>query len=279
MFIDFHTHIFPPTISLDREAYLSKDNTFRTLYSKPRTKLATAEDLIKAMDEDGVSKSVILNIGWNSDELIKETNDYLLESAHKYKDRLIPFCCVNPALPSAAQELRRCANAGAKGVGELHQDTQGFDLGDAHTMAPVMSVADEFGLPVIVHSSEPVGHQYDGKGKSTPELLMRFISNFPDSKIVCAHWGGGLPFYALMPEVAADLKNVYFDTSVSPFLYTRNIFTVVPQLVRPEQILFGSDFPLMKPNRLKLQMESVGMRKDTMEAILGGNAEKLLGLA
>ncbi|MSQ31695.1 MAG: amidohydrolase [Dehalococcoidia bacterium] len=278
MLIDFHTHIFPPTISINRESYLSKDKTFGTLYSKPRTKLATAEDLIGAMDVEGVAKSVILNIGWNSEQFIKETNDYLLERAHKYKDRLIPFCCVNPVLASAPEEIRRCANAGAKGIGELHPDTQGFDLGDKHVMAPVMRVADEFGLPIVVHSSEPVGHQYDGKGKSTPELLMKFISNFPDSKIVCAHWGGGLPFYALMPEVAAALKNVYFDTSVSPFLYTPNIFTAVPGMVRSDQILFGSDFPLMKASKVKLQMESVGMRKDIMESILGGNAEKLLGL-
>ena len=278
MYIDFHTHIFPPHISLDREDYLSKDRTFHELYSKPRTKLATAEDLLRAMDEDGVSKAVILNIGWNEEKYIEETNDYLLECGRKYKDRLIPFCCVNPLLPSAAQELRRCANAGAKGVGELHQDTQGFDIGDKQVMAPIMSVADEFGLPVMVHSSEPVGHQYGGKGKSTPELLMRFISNFPDSKIVCAHWGGGLPFYALMPEVAAALKNVYFDTSVSPFLYTAKIFTTVPSIVEPHQILFGSDFPLMKPSRLKVQMDAVGMPKETMDAILGGNAAKLLGL-
>ena len=113
------------------------------------------------------------------------------------------FAGINPAWGDrAAQEAERCAAAGLRGIGELHPDTQGFDLADKSAMAELMAVAQERRLIVTTHSSEPVGHQYTGKGTVSPQVLMRFISSFPDATIVCAHWGGGLPFYALMPEVA-----------------------------------------------------------------------------
>ena len=59
----------------------------------------------------------------------------------------------------------RCAEAGLRGIGELHPDMQGYDLGDLDTMAPLMETVREHGLIVTTHSSEPVGHAYPGKGK------------------------------------------------------------------------------------------------------------------
>ena len=60
------------------------------------------------------------------------------------------------------EEARRCAEAGLRGIGELHPDTQGYDLGDFETMAPLMEIVREHGLIVTTHSSEPVGHAYPG---------------------------------------------------------------------------------------------------------------------
>ena len=59
----------------------------------------------------------------------------------------------------------------------------------------MLEVAQEHGLVITTHSSEPVGHTYAGKGSTTPQVLMRFIENaqaYPNVKIICAHWGGGL---------------------------------------------------------------------------------------
>ena len=172
----------------------------------------------------------------------------------------------------------RGAKAGAKGIGELHPDTQGFDITDRADLAPLMDAARRLGLPVLVHASEPVGHGYPGKGETTPGRLYRFIQNFPDNTIICAHWGGGLPFYALMPEVPEVIKNVYFDMAASPFLYRPEVVSTVAGLVGAEKILFGSDFPLINPRRLLLQIEEAGIDEALEEAILGGNAARLLDL-
>lgn len=178
----------------------------------------------------------------------------------------------------AVAEAERCADEGLKGVGELHPDSQGFDLADEKTMAPLMATAVERGLIVTTHSSEPVGHEYPGKGSVTPESLWRFIKNFPEATIVCAHWGGGLLFYALMPEVADSLTNVYFDTAASPFLYAPSVVQTVAGLVGAHKILFGSDYSLLRASRIIEQVTQSGLSNADRAAILTGNAARLLAL-
>ncbi len=222
---------------------------------------------------------MVVGIGWNDPELAREANDYIIEAVTQHHQRLAGLCSVNPRWGEGSiLELERCVKAGAKGIGELHPDTQGFDITDAMQMAPLMDAARRLGLPVLVHASEPVGHQYPGKGETTPGKLYRFIENFPDNTIICAHWGGGLPFYSLMPEVPAVIKNVYFDMAASPFLYRPEVIRTVLDLVGQEKILFGTDFPLIRPKRLLRQVDEAGIGPEARRAILGGNAARLLGL-
>jgi len=133
-------------------------------------------------------------------------------------------------------------------------------------------------LILLVHASEPVGHIYPGKGNVTPDILYPFITSFPDLPVVCAHWGGGLPFYSLMPEVREAMENVYFDTAASPFLYRPEIYSQVSQLVGSDRILFGSDYPLMPPSRLLREIESIDLHAEDKRLILSGNARRLLDI-
>lgn len=239
--------------------------------------MATAERLIRRMDEDGVDVSVVMGIGWTDIELARAANDYLMEAVSKYPDRLVGFSSVNPAWGTGAvQEARRCAEEGLRGIGELHPNTQGYDLGDLDTMAPLMEVVREHGLIVTTHSSEPVGHEYPGKGKTWPDVLLRFIRNFPDATIVCAHWGGGLPFYALMPEVVDALDHTYFDTAATTLLYDGRIFETVASAIGPERVLMGSDYPLVRAQKVIEQVESSALSRSAKDMILGGNAAHLL---
>jgi len=275
--IDFHTHLFPPWIRERRDEYIKRDRCFSLLYSQQKAKLATAEELIASMDEAGVDLSVVLNIGWASHELCVETNDYILDAVSRYPDRLIGFCSVQPKAGDAAMvELERCAKAGAEGMGEMRSDVQGFNLADKEMMKPLVDAVVEHNLILLTHSSEPVGHQYSGKGSITPDVLYSFILNFPDLKLVCAHWGGGLAFYALMPEVAKALSNVFFDTAATAFLYRPQIFEEVSNIVGSDKILFGTDYPLIPQERITAQIQSLGLAEEIKAKILGGNAQRLL---
>ncbi|MDH4299478.1 MAG: amidohydrolase family protein, partial [Dehalococcoidia bacterium] len=187
------------------------------------------------------------------------------------------FCAIQPSAGEAAiAEIERCAKAGAKGIGELRSDVQGFDLADKTTMEPVVDAVLKHDLILLTHSSEPVGHEYFGKGRITPDIIYSFVTAFPNLKVVCAHWGGGLPFYALMPEVAKALANVFFDSAATVFLYKPEIFEQVSRIIGSDKILFGTDYPLMHQNRVIAQVQSAQLPAQDKAKILGTNARRLL---
>ena len=280
MIVDFHTHILPPGFRERRDRYLGRDACFDLLYKDPKAKIATAEELVANMDGEGINVSVVLNIGWSSHELCRETNDYIMEAIARYPRRLVGFCAVQPlAGEKAVVELERCVSGGVKGIGELRCDTQGFDFADKDIMEAIAQAAMKHRLIILTHASEPVGHSYSGKGNITPGLLYHFITNYPDLTLVCAHWGGGLPFYALMPEVAKALSNVYFDTAASPWLYRDEIFKHVTEILGAEKVLYGSDYPLMKQSKLVKSIRALSLSEEAKSMILGGNAQRLLSLS
>ena len=239
--------------------------------------MATADDLILSMDRDGIQISVVQNGGWFTHELCVETNDYILESIARYPKKLIGFCAIQPlAGDRALREIERCAKGGARGIGELRPDDQGIDLGNKEIMDPIVELVVEHNLLFLTHASEPVGHLYQGKGMVTPGVIYHFLCNYPQLRVICAHWGGGLPFYALMPEVRNVLANTFFDSAASPFLYEPQVYERVSDLVGADKILFGTDYPLLRPGRVKAQIDSSRLSKAAKSMILGGNARKLL---
>ncbi len=279
MIVDFHTHIVPPSFLERREEIARRDATFQALFSDPRARLATADELVSAMDRAAVDVSVVMGIGWTDVGVAREANDYVIHALERYPGRLVGFCSVNPGWGAdAVAEVERCAAQGVAGIGELHPDSQGFDLADAELMGPLMNRARDLGLVVLTHSSEPVGHQYAGKGKTTPEVLYAFACGFPGNTLVFAHWGGGLPFYTLMPEVRDAVDHVYYDTSASPLLYSPGVFSAATSLDITGRVLFGTDFPLIGHRRLIEQVETAPIPDSARVAILGGNARALLGL-
>ena len=279
MIVDAHCHILPPSFAERRRDLAARDATFAAILANPAARIADAPELLRAMSRDGVDHAVAMGMGWADYEVAAEANDCLIEAVADNPSRITGFVSVNPAWGDAAvDEAQRCAAAGLRGIGELHPDTQGIDITDAAEMSPVMDFARSHNLPVLLHCSEPVGHQYPGKGKTTPDKVLRLIENFPDNTIICAHWGGGLPFYGLMPEVGAALRNVYFDSAASPFLYRPGIYRTVADVVGADRILFASDYPLMPHSRPLSELAGLSLPDCHRRLILGGNAERLFGL-
>jgi predicted TIM-barrel fold metal-dependent hydrolase len=277
MLIDFHTHIFPPQIKNNREKYLKCDPIFGLLYSNPQAKLADADDLIASMNKQAVDISVVLNIAWQSPDLCRETNYYILESVSRFPDRLIGFGMIaQESLQLALKEIEFCARYGLKGIGEIRPSKR-----ELHNLAfwnPVVTKMIENNLILVTHSSEPLGHDYTGKGDITPDLLFSYITEFQGLKLICAHWGGGLPFYALMPEVKKSLENVFFDSAASPYLYAPEIYKCAAELVGTEKILFGTDYPLLSAQRYLKEIDSLNLDLRIKKQILSENAKKLLGI-
>jgi uncharacterized protein len=275
--IDAHTHIFAPRIIAKRAEYVGRDSCFAALYNQPKAKLATADELIESMDKQGIALSIVCNIGWTIHELCVESNDYILDSIARYPGRIAGLAAIQPkAGEAAALELERCIKGGISGVGEMRPDLQGFDTGDDKLLTPLTNLLIRHQLVWLSHASEPVGHEYAGKGGVTPQVIYPFILRYPELRIVLAHWGGGLLFYALMPEVKAALRNVYFDSAASPYLYQPQIYIQAIDIVGAEHILFGSDYPLMPPGRTLEQINALGLASTDNTLLLGGNAARLV---
>jgi predicted TIM-barrel fold metal-dependent hydrolase len=111
-----------------------------------------------------------------------------------------------------------------------------------------------------------------------PVDLPSFIERHPEANVVAAHWGGGLPFYALLRRGHATLANTYFDTAATRFLYRREIFRHAVDLVG-ERVLFGSDFPLLSQSRCRHEVEEAHLTDEEKRLILGENARRLLKLS
>ncbi len=278
MIVDSHVHIFPPGFLRDRQSLLGLDKTFNELYSNPRSKLVTAEELIKVMDENEIDVSVVMGIGWTSSELAEKSNQYIAESCLRFPDRLIGFGSINLSSSNAVNQVGNCADIGLKGIGELHLDHQLFGVGGYELIIPVIQEIRAKNLTLSIHCSEPVGHLYPGKGSNTPEKLETLLKLSEGINLILSHWGGGLPFYGLMPEVRKLLKTVFFDTAASPFLYDSKIFEIVSSIVGPDRILAASDYPLLGFSRIKSEIEASNLTHDDKKLLLGDNTKMLFNL-
>ncbi len=278
MIIDSHTHIFPDEVRKDREAFCQKDEGFSFIYKSSKAKMVGVEDLIVSMDESRIDRSVICGFPWNQPDLCSMHNQYLLESASRYPNRLIVFVTLLFSNPDwSGEELNRAIERGARGVGEMAFYRDEMTSQDVHFMRPILTQMEKREIPLLLHTNETLGHSYPGKGKTPLDRFYELILSFPNLPIILGHWGGGLPFYELMPEVAKSMVNVYYDTAASPFLYSKKIYTIASEMVGVEKILFGTDFPLISPRKYFKELEESGLSKQDQEKILGLNFSRRFG--
>ena len=278
--VDAHTHAFVPDVVRDRSAYVGRDLWFEHLYADPRALLISAEELLVSMDAAGISQAVVCGFPWHDLGICREHNDYLLEAARGSGGRLAWLATVPPGLgAAAAAEAERCFALGAAGLGELNADAQRFDLTESAALSPVVDVCIGHDRPLMLHASEPVGHAYPGKGSATPNRLLAFLGAYSELRVVLAHWGGGLPFYELMPEVAAMAARVVYDSAASTYLYRFRVFRAVLDVVGPDRVLFASDYPVLRMDRfLRRVRETAELRPDEIGPVLGGTARRVYGL-
>lgn len=257
MIVDIHTHIFPPRFIEARERLAASDPVFAEMYADPRAKMATADDLLASMEGARVDVSVACGFWWRDRGLAEEHAAYIIDAAGRAGGRLVPFV---PLPPDALPE--RAAGAGEVRVTDPAELTAGT-------------------RPVLVHCSEETGHEYPGKhGGLTPGALWRYLEAQPEARVIAAHWGGGFPFAALMPEVSEVIASgrVVFDTAASSLLYGPGVFALGITLVGVEAICWGSDYPLRGQAADRALVAGALASDEERAAVLGGNAARFLGL-
>ena len=282
MRIDSLTHILPRYFAEHRSHVVGVDRTFAELFgSSPNAKIGSVEELLASMDESEIDVSVVAGFGWTELEIARPANDYLLDSIAAHPDRLVALCSVNPLWGEAAlEEAAHCLDSGARGIGELHADTQGWRDRFSKELDDLMSLVAKRDGVVLVHGSEPLGHEYPGKGTMTPDRLHALARRYPDNRFVFSHFGGGLPWHAMMPECGSDLPNVWYDSAAAPFLYDPNVYGATVAATGTDRLMFASDWPLIsQPRALRHLNSDDNLSVTARDAICGGNSAELFGIA
>lgn len=280
MILDVHTHICPPEIRENREAFFEDEADFRLLYQNPKARLIGASDLLAYLDGNGIDAACAFGFSWNRPETARLGNDYVLEAGRRFPGRILPFACVNPLLGSpAVREAERCLAGGARGLGEIATYCAGLGPGVRAGLAPLAELCREAGVPLLLHTNEPVGHAYPGKARMEPSEVYELVRGHPGTSWILAHLGGGLFVYHLLRREAGEvLSRVYYDTAAEPFLYRPEVYRRVVEIAGADRLLFGSDYPLLGLGRYRADMGAAGLTALEMDAVLGGNAARLLGL-
>ena len=276
MIIDFHTHIFSPGLCTDRRPYLD-DGQFSLLYGSKEARCVDHAALADMMRSSGVDRAVAMGFPWEREDHCAEQNEYLRRAHGESGGAILPFgsvpVCGTADVGAWVRDIRR---AGLFGVGEVAFYRNGMTPANVALLRRLLAAVTEEGMPLCLHVNEPVGHAYPGKYEPVLGELYAAIADHPGATVILSHWGGGLLFYELMPEVAKALGNCYYDTAATPYLYSEGIYSAAQGIIGPRRILFGTDYPLLAPGRYLESIRKHIADDEARAGILGVNAARLL---
>ena len=197
-------------------------------------------------------------------------NDEVLRAARENSDVLIPFASVDPHKGKlGVREARELIEAGARGF-KFHPNTQAFWPND-HTFYPLYAVIAEAGLIALFHSGTTgIGAGMPGGGG------VRLKYSNPMCVDDVAH--PSFPWQDEALAIAVHKPNVYIDLSGwSPKYFPENLIRYTNSQLK-HKMLFGSDYPLITPDRWLADFEKLPIKDEVRPLVLKENALKLLGL-
>jgi uncharacterized protein len=209
------------------------------------------------------------------------SNDEILEVAAANSDVLIPFVSVDPHRSNAAAEARRLIQRGARGF-KFHPNLQGFFPND-RLAYPLYEAIAEAALPAVFHTGHSgIGSGMPGGGGirlkySNPMFVDDVAVDFPTMPIVLAH--PSFPWQEEALSVAMHKPQVYIDLSGwAPKLFPPILVQYVNGPLRTKA-LFGSDYPVLTPDRWLAEFAELPIRDEVRPLVLKENAARLLKLA
>lgn len=296
MIIDSHIHLWSEEIGADPVGW-GKDHGephFAAMMAPgpagPQSEWPTPEAALAAMDVAGVDRAIVQGWYWERPETCALHQAWLEQALAAHRDRLswcVPFHAGGGQ--EAVDRVRRAVEAGAVGVGELFPPAQGYAWDDPW-LAQLLDWAAAAAIPVVLHVTEPVGPAWAGRIDTPLQEIVGLATRHPGLPLVLAHWGGGLPWYALSPPVGRALESAHYDTAAAPRLMRAGpAWSAGLAAAGPSRVLWASDFPLRLYRGLdaaegwaRWHFESAEALKARppadLAAVLGGNAARVFAL-
>jgi hypothetical protein len=243
--IDSHVHCYPSAVAADPVGWGTArgEHHWVDLVTKGPQGWADVEDLLRQMDADGIERVVLQGWYWENPLTALEQNQWHADWVSRYPDRIWAMAAVHPGASDPVAVLEE-ARGWASGVGECLPQVQSSKGWKDPGWEAVLHWTTAVDWPLCLHITEPVGHCYPGRVATDLQETVEQLEKWPQQRWILAHWGGGLPFYALNKRVAKATARVWYDSAASPLLYDAKVWPLMLQAVGPKRLLFGSDFPL-----------------------------------
>jgi len=208
------------------------------------------------------------------------SSEEIIELAARHDDVLMPFASIDPLADDAAAQIRVLVSAGAKGF-KFHPSLQAFEPNDVR-FYPLYDAIQELGVPALFHTGQTgIGAGLPG-GRgiklrySDPMLIDDVAADFPYLTIVLAH--PSVPWQDEAISIATHKPNVYIDLSGwSPKYFPPQLVKAANSLLK-RKVLFGSDFPVLTPDRWQADFAKLEIKDEVRPLILKENATQMLGL-
>ncbi len=259
--IDFHTHIYPTTLARRAMAVAQRE-------ADDFEKLPVKENLWRRMEEEQVALSVVQHVV-SKPSTQTDVNRFAKEIE---RPNVISFGGLHPDCDHVLEEIEKLKDMNLAGV-KFHPPFQKVHLDDERYI-PMWKRINHLGFPVLIHCGRARG---DGQYDLFPSGVAKFMKYLPDVPVVLAHMGGrsGNPeeekILFNMPE------NVYVDTTMSAERQEMADFERLVSAMRPERVIFGSDFPYGTQKAAIVFIRGSSFSEHEKAMMLGGTAAKLLG--
>jgi uncharacterized protein len=276
--IDVHTHAWKSALQVEEAPSRQQEAMGRYFRYQPQHQ--TVPEMAKMYR--ALKMAFVVFAVDSPRETRKISNEEVAELAHKESDVAIPFASVNPHRGEEGVRLARklIKEFGVKGF-KFHPSVQEF-LPNDRMAYPLYEAIAEAKLPALFHTGQTgVGAGMPGGGGiklkySNPMLLDDVAADFPDMPIVLAH--PSFPWQEEALSVATHKPQVYIDLSGWSPKYFPPILVQYANTLLKDKILFGSDYPVMSPERWIADFEKLSIKPEVRPLILKENAARLLKL-
>ena len=277
--IDVHTHAWKSALKVDdapTDSQAAMGRYFR--YAPQHQTVPEMAEMYRKLK----MAFVVFTVDGEKGASRKITNEEIAELAHQHADVAIPFASINPHRGKAGvqQAKKLISEYKVKGF-KFHPSVQEFSPNDRMAY-PLYEAIAEAKLPALFHTGQTgVGAGTPGGGGirlkySNPMLLDDVAADFPDMPIILAH--PSFPWQEEALSVATHKPQVYIDLSGWSPKYFPPILVQYANTLLKEKILFGSDYPVMAPERWVAEFEKLPIKPEVRPLIMKQNAARLLKL-
>ena len=279
---DFHVHTFPDHVASRALAKLQA-NSHTALFAS-----GTAADLQASMRRAGIDRSVILPVATAAGQSAHINDRAFRTHESAAETGLDSFAAVHPDDENWKEELDRAAAAGIRGI-KIHPPYQGADIDDPRFLR-ILNRAGELDLTVVTHAGLDVG--LPGAEQALPSKIRRAVLAVGPVRLVCAHMGGWKCWKEAC-DLLAD-TGVWLDTAFSlgdmipsgdghPWTAESLHWLSGEEAVNmircfgADRVLFGTDSPWSDQKEALAFFNGLPLSDHEKRAVLGENAERLLG--